>query len=69
VKLWNRDGSEKQPFLNGKDKNEFTSVAFSPDSQIIAAGNKDSKIYLWRLNGTLIRTLNRTQGLGDKYSI
>jgi len=57
VKLWNRDGSEKQLFLNGKDKNEFTSVAFSPDSQIVAAGNKDNKIYLWGLNGTLIRTL------------
>ncbi len=58
VKLWNRDGSEKKPALQGgKYGNEFTSVAFSPDSQIIAAGNKDSKIYLWRLNGTLIKSL------------
>jgi len=54
VKLWKADGSFLRE-LTGKSI--FTSVTFSHDGKIIAAGRLDGKVQLWDTSGKEIRTL------------
>ena len=68
IKLWHYDGTlirtinldtvANNPSLQQRmDKTTITSISFSPDSKIIASGNSDGVINLWKQNGTLIKTL------------
>lgn len=57
IKLWRPDGTFLRSF-QGDDKEAFNSVAFSPDSQMIAAATSSTKrIKLWHTDGTLLRNL------------
>ncbi|WP_414755612.1 WD40 repeat domain-containing protein [Anabaena sp. CCY 9910] len=56
VQLWSSDGSLLHS-MSGHT-NGIRTVAFSPDSQIIASGGYDNTIKLWRSDGTLLSTLN-----------
>jgi len=65
VRLWNRAGGPLKVFkpnpppvppTNSSERAtalpvlpRFTKVAFSPDGQLLAAGNEDSRIYLWNM--------------------
>jgi WD40 repeat protein len=40
----------------------FTSVAFSPDGQLLAAGNENGRVRLWTVGGRLVRVLDGHQG-------
>ena len=61
VKLWNRDGSLITTLTSNTS---LRSVSFSPDGQIIAAG--DNKLKLWKLDGNLIKILTaHTNGVED----
>ncbi|MEQ9000518.1 MAG: PDZ domain-containing protein [Coleofasciculus sp. B1-GNL1-01] len=55
VQLWSSDGSLLHS-MSGHS-NGIRTVAFSPDSQIIASGGYDNTIKLWRSDGTLLDTL------------
>ena len=73
VKLWStQDGSlirtlevngNYQTFYPSMMKNEVNSVAFSPDSKVLATGSNDSTVKLWSIQDrSLIRTLEWYDG-------
>jgi WD40 repeat protein len=41
---------------------EFTSVAFSPDGKLLAAGSAIGRVRLWTVGGSLVRVLNGHKG-------
>ncbi|HEY9852413.1 MAG TPA: AAA-like domain-containing protein [Leptolyngbyaceae cyanobacterium] len=55
VSIWERNGNAIA-ILTGHQATVFT-VAFSPDTQIIATGSLDNTIKLWRRDGTLLHTM------------
>ena len=70
IALWNRDGERQQTFAiapepgtaTKPEKPAATSVAFSPDGELLAAGSSDRRAYLWRRDGTLAHTLKGHRG-------
>ncbi|HEY9700966.1 MAG TPA: WD40 repeat domain-containing protein, partial [Allocoleopsis sp.] len=48
------------------EKEEFNTVSFSPDDQIIVSGSNQGKIKLWQKDGTLIKTIDNQ---GQIYAI
>ncbi|MBO3462906.1 caspase family protein [Aetokthonos hydrillicola Thurmond2011] len=53
ITLYSLDGAEPKT-LKGLDEETFMTVAFSPDSQVIASGGWKGWLYLWKRDGELI---------------
>lgn len=67
VKLWRADTGRLVKTFSGH-KQAVVSVAFSPNSQLLASGGDDSSIRLWRVkDGTLVNTL--TGGSDHVYTV
>ncbi len=69
VELWdvNRQGNaqgdgELVQTLNNGHQDWVTSVAVSPDGELLASGSRDRTLKLWRKDGTLIKTVTGHQG-------
>ncbi|MGL4621773.1 MAG: caspase family protein, partial [Chroococcidiopsis sp.] len=59
VFIFNSDGISRKTFKahNRTYNKPITTVRFSPDSQMIAAGSWGNEVKLWKLDGTLDKTL------------
>jgi WD40 repeat protein len=58
VTLWNSDGSLHKTFqAHSAHNGQIMTVRFSPDSQMIATGSWEYEAKLWKLDGTLYKTL------------
>ncbi|HIK03610.1 MAG TPA: AAA-like domain-containing protein [Trichormus sp. M33_DOE_039] len=55
IKLWNQE-TDRTTSLTGHSA-FIAKIAFSPDGQIIASGDRSGVIKLWQINGTPIATL------------
>lgn len=62
VKLWDLQGNLIQTFA-GHD-NVVTQVAFDPEGEYLLTGSHANKAILWRLDGTLVKTLEHANGRG-----
>jgi WD40 repeat protein len=64
-----RSSPEEQKKKEGK----INSLSFSPDAKTIATAGEDGRVRLWKMDGTLLKTLfqpdnNKTDGYRSKYS-
>ncbi|HAG83027.1 MAG TPA: hypothetical protein DCL61_18160, partial [Cyanobacteria bacterium UBA12227] len=56
AKLWKADGTFITTLFE-KDKGDFVSVSFSPDSQTLVTTQGNGAVKLWKTDGNLIATL------------
>jgi WD40 repeat protein len=69
VQVWDLTGKQIASFMVGQTHLE-SSVAWSPDSKMLVTAVGDGSIRLWKIDGTLITTLQEPQpGAQDHYSI
>ncbi len=65
VKLWSRDGQELLTLKGHGDApkgsrprgDRILSVAWSPDSKLVASASADNTVKIWNLDGTVLQTL------------
>jgi energy-coupling factor transporter ATP-binding protein EcfA2 len=61
VYIWKRDGKLWKTLSGHKDV--IWSLAFSPNSQLIASASDDKTVKIWSLDGTLVSTLKGHNGV------
>ncbi|MGB3760313.1 MAG: CHAT domain-containing protein [Rivularia sp. (in: cyanobacteria)] len=75
IKLWNKDGQLLKTItpdaITSEEKlfPQQSTVAFSPNSEMIATGGWDGKMRLWDKNGNLLNTIKVLKDSGEIYSI
>src|SRR5205085_7949782 len=58
VELWRADGTLRRTLAMDQSDNGVTSVAFSPDGQMLATGSFNGSIKLWRVaDGALLKEI------------
>ena len=71
IAIWSPDGvirihdarSGKQLAAIGKPKEGLASCAFSPDTELLAAGMRDGRIVIWNVGGRPVTTWNGHEGV------
>ncbi|MFS8119476.1 MAG: WD40 repeat domain-containing protein, partial [Microcoleus sp.] len=54
ARIWSKDGT---PLSILQHTSGLTNISFSPDSQMLLSASKDKMLRLWKIDGTLLKTL------------